>query len=175
MAPHTKKGFHHTDFKVNKIARKREVEGKSCWSPFYWKQVQFTHWKTEKHRLKPVKQLYRHLPRKGMVWKILFSCISWLSKLSWIYKTNDITLMGASGANGLKRWVRIQRKYQWQVGYHKKASHNCFKPSHGKYITLHNQCVARWECSVQYWWIYSNFPAFWLAVLSIAWYKNNAI
>ena len=32
-------------------------------------------------------------------------------------------------------------------------------------------CPDRWEGTVEYWRIYDSFPAFWLAVFSMAWYK----
>ena len=56
---------------------------------------------------------------------------------------------------------------------HQKALHNNFIPCHRKYIALHNQYGARWKGSVEYWPICHGFPAFWLDVFSMTWYKQR--
>ena len=63
--------------------------------------------------------------------------------------------------------------------YH-EGLHNYFISWHRKYsgqlgrlgVILLN-CTDRWECAVEYWRIYNGFPAFWLAVFCMAWYKRR--
>ena len=66
--------------------------------------------------------------------------------------------------------------------YHKKGLHNyryfmpCLRKHSGQIVRLgvrHLNGSDRWEGSVEYWRIYNGFPAFWLAVFSVAWYKGK--
>ena len=60
-------------------------------------------------------------------------------------------------------------------GIHEKGLHNYFTPCHRKYSgqmgrlgVIQLNCTDRLKGLVEYWQIYNGFPAFWLAVFSIA-------
>ena len=49
--------------------------------------------------------------------------------------------------------------------------HRKFSGQMGRLGVIQLNCTDRWEGSVENWRIYNGFPAFWLAVFSLAWYK----
>ena len=85
--------------------------------------------------------------------------------------------------------VCIPTKYKWLVEYamvyHEKGLHNYLIPRHSKNSgqqgtmerlgVVQLNCTDRCEGSVEYWWIYNSFPAFWLAVFSMARYRTKLI
>ena len=62
---------------------------------------------------------------------------------------------------------------EWDIPqlYHEKGLHNYFIPCHRKLHVIQLNCTDWWEGSVEYWRICNIFPAIWLVVFSMAWYK----
>ena len=71
---------------------------------------------------------------------------------------------------------------EWDIPrlYHENGLHNYFKhvPCHRKYSgqmgrlgVIQLNYTDRWEGSVENWRIFNGFPALWLAVFSMTWYK----
>ena len=71
---------------------------------------------------------------------------------------------------------------EWHIPrlYRERGLHNYSIPCHRKYSdqmgrlgVIQLNCSDRWEGSEEYWRMWNGFPAFWLAVFSVAWYKRE--
>ena len=70
----------------------------------------------------------------------------------------------------LQNWRRVKNlapKAQTTVERNWRESQRTM----GRLSVIQLNCNDRWEGWVEYWRIYNGFPAFWLAVFSMAWYK----
>ena len=64
---------------------------------------------------------------------------------------------------------------EWNITrlYHEERLHKKYSGQMERLGVIQLNCTDRWEGSVKYWRMYNGFPAFWLAVFSMAWYKTQ--